>query len=243
MADQRMSFARQHLQRLAHVIGDTDGILDELVATRGPTDEIERAVADVPLFRTKHWDSVLDLGLYRVVLYVLTRKRQPRVVVETGVLHGLTSAFIIAALEKNGAGRLVSVDLPSYFETGPVNQDGFLDTLPPGKNAGWVLGDEHRAMWQLELGRSLDVLPPLLAREGTIDLFLHDSEHTVATMTGEFELAWSHLEDGGALVADNIDTNSAFSEFCARVHRTPILFPEEYGDTLLERPRFGVIFK
>jgi hypothetical protein len=47
------------------------------------------------------------------VLYVATRALKPSNIVETGVAAGLSSACILAALEKNGQGRLYSIDLPN----------------------------------------------------------------------------------------------------------------------------------
>ena len=44
--------------------------------------------------------------------YLVCRLLEPAVVVETGVAYGVSSAFILRALEKNGRGVLHSVDLP-----------------------------------------------------------------------------------------------------------------------------------
>src|SRR5262249_49777852 len=60
-----------------------------------------------------------DAGLARAV-WCLTRHLRPRHVVETGVLHGVTSRFILEALERNGIGYLWSIDLPPME---PVWQD------------------------------------------------------------------------------------------------------------------------
>jgi hypothetical protein len=52
-----------------------------------------------------------DAGLVRTI-WCLTRRLRPVNVVETGVAHGMTSRFIMEALETIGAGRLWSFDLP-----------------------------------------------------------------------------------------------------------------------------------
>jgi hypothetical protein len=234
------------MRRLGDALGETgvERAFAELTSERELLDDIEGAVADVDHFRRKRWDSVLELGVYRLVAYCLTRAIKPTVFVETGVLHGLTSHFILTALRRNQAGRLISVDLPSFFETGPPNRDGFLDTLPPDKEPGWVIPAKNRAIWQLVLGPSLASLPAIFEREAPIDVFLHDSEHTVATMTGEFELAWPCLRRGGVLIADNIDANNSFADFCSSVNRTPTLFPDRCTDASASGPaRFGLIVK
>lgn len=45
-------------------------------------------------------------------LYTIIRIRKPDIVVETGVAQGVSSTFILQALEDNGRGQLYSIDLP-----------------------------------------------------------------------------------------------------------------------------------
>jgi hypothetical protein len=198
---------------------------------------IEDAVAPVPFFRTKHWRSPLELGVFRLSLYTLARALRPRIVLETGVLHGLTSLFILRALERNASGTLISVDLPSYFGAPPANRDGCVDTLPPDKSPGWIVDARHARRWRLELGNSLVVLPMVLESAGPIELFLHDSEHTDNVMGGELRLAWDALVPGGVIVCDNVDMCSAFFDFCRAVAELPLLVSEQPG----QPPRFGMI--
>src|SRR5216684_329042 len=57
-----------------------------------------------------------DAGLVRAI-WCLTRHLKPNTVLETGVAHGVTSRFILEALERNGAGHLWSIDLPPVEST------------------------------------------------------------------------------------------------------------------------------
>ncbi len=112
------------------------------------------------------------------------RELRPAVFIETGVLHGMLSAFVLEAMRVNGHGRLISIDLPSYPESGPANVDGYQGMLPPGRQPGWLVPDELRDRWDLRLGRSLELLPAAIAdAAGELDVFLHDSDHTHETMT------------------------------------------------------------
>ena len=61
------------------------------------------------------------------------------------------------------------------------------------------------------------MLPALLAEVGEIDLFFHDSLHTYANMSWEFEVAWPALRDGGLLVSDDVFWSSAFRRFARAV--------------------------
>ena len=64
-------------------------------------------------------------------------------------------------------------------------------------------------------------------------------------MMNEFETVWENLSDGGILMADNIDTNCAFFDFCTAKNYVPIIFPPdpdhwECGDPGI---RFGLVRK
>jgi predicted O-methyltransferase YrrM len=232
------------LGRLSSLLGGRDllAYLGELHESPLPG-QFEEIVAGEARFETKRFDSIWQLRLYRIWVYCLVRALRPAVFVETGVLHGMTSAFVLEALRVNGdGGRLVSIDLPSYAESGPANVDGYTGVLPPGREPGWLVPEALRAAWELLLGPSLEVLPGVLEREGSIDVFLHDSDHTHETMSGEFALAWSALREGGALIADDSTDNTAFAELCARVGREPLLFPNP-NEQPHDEPRCGLILK
>jgi len=232
------------LGRLSSVLGGRDLLpfLGELHASPLPR-QFEEIVADEPAFETKRFHSVWQLRLYRVWVYCLVRALRPRVFVETGVLHGMTSAVVLEALRVNGdGGRLISIDLPSYAESGPANVDGYTGVLPPGREPGWLVPVSLRGHWELLLGPSLEVLPRVLEQERAIDVFLHDSDHTHETMSGEFALAWPALREGGALIADDSTDNTAFAELCARVGRSPLLFPNP-NEQPHDEARCGLILK
>lgn len=129
--------------------------------------------------------------------YAITRVRKPKIVVETGVSHGITSAYILSALQANGAGRLFSIDLP------PLGADSTIEV-------GCAVPDDLKSRWQLQLGTSRRLLPEVLRRQAPIDLFIHDSLHTLRTMDWEIRTASAALGAGGVLIADDIESNVAF---------------------------------
>jgi len=134
------------------------------------------------------------LGL---VIYVICRRQKPDIVVETGVASGVSSSHILCALEQNKRGQLYSIDLPWWQE----NQ------------SGWLIPDYLRHRWHLILGRSSEELAPLLIKVAEIEIFLHGSDHSYQNMLWELQTAWKYLKVGGLLLAHNIDTNEAFSDF------------------------------
>jgi hypothetical protein len=148
-----------------------------------------------------------DFALARVC-YAVCRLVQPRVIVETGVCYGVTSAFLLAALAKNAVGELHSIDLPPLSPNG----DAFVGRLVPA---------DLRRRWQLHRGTSKSLLPKLLKELGTLDLFIHDSLHTYRNMRRELHDVTPFLSRNSALVADDIEGHSAFSEFLS--HTSPRL--------------------
>ena len=136
--------------------------------------------------------------------------------VETGVNYGISSAFILQALEDNGEGRLYSIDLPrAEYRTPGCNSHSdwrISQSLPPG----FVIPVEIRDRWRLSLGDSKIQLPRLLDRIDAIDFFYHDSKHTYEHMMFEYETILPHLKDSGIVGSDDITWNGAFDEFCLR---------------------------
>ena len=196
------------------------GLLEELATKRASFDQRVHG-------ETRGWRYVF--GNLReeeaINLYALLRKTRPDVVVETGVCNGFSSAFILAALEQNGAGRLYSIDLPEVAGVTPPGtfwESKLGAAIPAGEEPGWIIPDRLRSRWRLTLGRTQDVLPPLLAELGTIDCFFHDSEHSYECMSFEFAAAWPALRAGGTLVADDFLWNDALPAF-SREHARPMI--------------------
>jgi len=144
--------------------------------------------------RFSGWGIGTTLG---TVLYVLCRMVKPDVVIETGVASGVSSSYILCGLHENNNGILYSIDLS--WRKG---------------QSGWLVPGYLRYRWQLIIGSSSDKLLPLLNDLKTIDIFLHDSEHTYQNMNFEFQAAWMYLKPGGLLLSHNIDASDAFSDFC-----------------------------
>ncbi|QYJ00065.1 class I SAM-dependent methyltransferase [Thalassovita mediterranea] len=163
-------------------------------------------------------------SLHAEVLWLLVRSRKPATVVETGVCNGLSSAVLLEALSRNGLGTLISVDLPEFTDPA-LNRFEVWDgkggaAVPAGKDVGWLVRDDLKSYWQLELGPSQRLLPPLLARISPVDLFIHDSEHSYENQMFEFRLGFEALRPGGVLVATDITWSDAFDHFWKEIRAT-----------------------
>jgi hypothetical protein len=142
-----------------------------------------------------------DAGFVRAI-WCLIRHLRPVNIVETGVAHGMTSRFILEALETIGAGKLWSIDLP------PLNPVTRQEVGVAVRQTGVPVN-----RWTYIAGTSRRRLPALLSRLGRIDLFIHDSMHSNRNVMFELEWAWRYLSPGGVIVVDDIDVNPAFDTF------------------------------
>lgn len=155
-------------------------------------------------------------------LYAICRLLRPKVVVETGVASGMSSAYVLQSLHDNQEGRLYSIDLPNADTEALLGK--VLTTLPEGRGPGWLVPEWLRDRWDLRIGKSADLLPPLLEELGRLDIFLHDSEHSFENMMFEFNAAWPRLGSRGLLLSDDVDmpvTRGAFYEFAKQVGTAP----------------------
>jgi len=157
------------------------------------------------------------------ILYMVVRAVKPLVVVETGVAAGVSSAFILKALEENDKGILYSIDLPNYemVYCSKIRKEAS-SILPPNAKPGFVIPHKLKNRWVLKIGKSSDILPELLNHLGRINLFLHDSEHTYENMMFEYNISWPYLSKGGILLSHDVEWNNAFNDFCLKVKRKPI---------------------
>jgi hypothetical protein len=140
-----------------------------------------------------------------LVQYAAVRALQPDIVVETGVASGVSSSYLLLAMQRNQKGHLYSVEI------------GDKSYLPPGKDPGWIVPEALRSRWTMYIGDSAALLPGLLGRLGQVDIFIHDSLHTYDQMKFEFNLARPFIRPGGLLLADDALWNNAFKEFAEAV--------------------------
>ena len=153
-----------------------------------------------------------DAGLVRAI-WCLTRHLRPKKVVETGVAHGVSSRFILEALERNASGHLWSIDLP------PIERFRHWEI-------GIAVGDRYQDRWSYIEGSSRVRLPKLLSQLGEVNLFVHDSMHTERNVRFELEQAWPRLWRGGAVVVDDVDANWGFQSFVQSLSGYPSIVCE-----------------
>jgi len=134
--------------------------------------------------------------------YFLTRALNPDLIVETGVWIGGSSFTILNALESNERGKLISIDFPPFKKKHRVG-------------IGRLVPESLYSRWELHLGPSKALLPKV-AQKGSVDIFIHDSDHTYSNMTAEFERAWELVKPGGYIISDDSSMNNSVLDFVDR---------------------------
>jgi len=193
------------------------------------------------LFSKGPVDSIDWFAFQRVLLYVLVRHLGPQWCLETGVYYGGNSAFILNALNKNGSGTLVSIDLPDRkirqlaTENGgrldlrrhPAVGDSELydETLSPG----FMIPDYLRSCWRFIEESSLSVIPRL---DSTFDFYIHDSDHSFDFMSKELMLVRAKMNGTGTMVVDDINWSNAFFKFCVEGPYHPLCLTDNGKDNL-----------
>ena len=135
-------------------------------------------------------------------LHAIARLLRPEHVVEVGVSSGVSSAYLLSALAKNGRGTLHSVDLPSRPRRS-ANGRGASWSLPSGKNSGWAVPPRLRRGWDLRLGDKADVVPELARELRCVDLVVYDVPHEEADLVREFAELDPRMPRGAVAIVDH----------------------------------------
>jgi hypothetical protein len=149
----------------------------------------------------------------RLGWYAIVRATRPRLVVETGIRHGLGALVLLAALERNAdeghPGELVSID--SDPSSGSL--------VPPGRFANWTR----------IIGLSPDALKPAVAGR-QVDVLIHDTPGAAGAEAGEYDLALRNAADEVWLVSGSNGIQTSVLGDLAHAHGTNLYVIDEEPD-------------
>ena len=200
--------------------------------------------SEIPgLFKRTPIENVDWYGLQRILLYCLVRELKPEVVVETGVYYGGNSVFILGALAKNNRGKLISIDYPqNKMDVTALGLRhpwvGETEVYTDKYEPGFIIPESLKARFELIIGDSTAILPKLNL---AVDLFVHDSEHTLTHVLSELNLIWEKLTPNGIAFVDDIDWSNGFYSFVTSNNLYPLLLTDNGKDNL--RIRTGLLHK
>jgi predicted O-methyltransferase YrrM len=143
----------------------------------------------------------------RLGWYAMARLLKPKVVIETGVDHGVGSCILCAALLRNARegspGR--------YFGT-EIRTD-----------AGRMLRGAYAEIGEILYG---DSRATLAGFSRPIDLFVNDSDHSPEYEYGEYQTIAGKLAEGALIIGDNSHVSDSLPRFARETGRCFVFFRE-----------------
>jgi predicted O-methyltransferase YrrM len=180
------------------IFGDDVDYADEYKRVRG---QLATGGAEIESIYPEEYGVEESTAL---LLYALVREARPAVVLEVGVANGRSTQVILSALDTNGAGQLVSVDI---------------DPRAGGPARG-------HPRWSLRVhtgGKSSTrELRQLMEELGPVDFFFHDAGHSYSEQYSEYLIGLEYLRPGGLFVSDDVDMSFAFLDVARRANVRPV---------------------
>lgn len=199
---------RNHLAHLlAHLTGkphdEITSYFDELEGDADLRTHIERGV------KTSGYgdDIVVNYGR-RLGWYAFVRLTKPKIVVETGVDHGVGSCVLASALLRNAQEGYPGI----YYGT---------DINP---QAGKLMTGKYATIGKILYGDSIESLRKMTA---PIDLFINDSDHSADYEYREYLTVNSLLSPQSVILGDNSHVSDSLSKYAEETGRPFIFFAEK----------------
>lgn len=180
---ERAWIERVELRRRRVVAGDDDGSSAELRSA------------------CPYWSIPRVWGRF---LHRLVRELAPTSCLELGVGFGISAAYQAAALELNGAGKLIALDREPSLAA--IARRGFGE-----------LGLEDRVT--IRMGPIAETLDPVAAAAAPVDYAYIDAEHTEDATVEAFERLTPHLGHGAVVVVDDIKLDRPMERAWERIGR------------------------
>jgi predicted O-methyltransferase YrrM len=213
----------QLAQLIASVTGEAfDRIIKYFDELEGDTElrhHLEQAL------RGAHYGADIKINYARRLgWYAFVRALKPRVVVETGVDHGVGSCVLASALLRN-------------IEEG---HDGKYYGTENRKKAGRLFCGKYASV-----GRILydDSIVSLMRLEEKINIFVNDSDHSGEYEYQEYLAIADKLADGGIILGDNAHVTDSLSRFSREQNRKFVFFAEKPEGHWYPGAGIGVSYK
>ncbi len=205
------------LNKIGKICTSAHEVLSELEINfnEDMVEEYKRVRVDLQRrYEISRLDYHIDYGLglrSSELLYLIVRATRPKTVFETGVGNGQSSFVILSAIERNGVGQLHSTDISKKV--------GVLVDEPRAQN--WHLHIMNTLTWKRELSMLLDSV-------GTVDFFVHDSDHKYSSQIFEYKLAYPKVAKNGLFASDDINDSYAYGDFATRMEARPLILIDEH---------------
>ncbi|WP_216373074.1 class I SAM-dependent methyltransferase [Streptomyces tailanensis] len=199
---------REHLawfiaEVTARSVGEIRAYFEEVESDRGLHEHLRRAIKASD--RQRLADRDVRFGR-RIGWYALVRALRPAHIVETGTDKGLGTCVLAAAVRRNGAGRVTTIDVNPC--------------------SGYLISGRYGAVVNRHIGDSIDVLGQL----EVVDVFLHDSLHTAGYEHAELETVGPRLTEKAMVLSDNAHASGTLSDWAEETRRRFLFFGEQPRD-------------
>ncbi|VVE90797.1 methyltransferase [Pandoraea bronchicola] len=144
----------------------------------------------------------------RVGWYAIARIIKPKVIIETGVDHGVGSCVLTSALARNASegfrGRYYGTDI--------------------NPKAGKLLRGKYAEYGEILYGDSIESLKKF---SSPIDLFINDSDHSVEYEMSEYHVVAEKMTEHGVILSDNAHCSDSLDNFSVEAGRSFVFFSEK----------------
>jgi predicted O-methyltransferase YrrM len=144
----------------------------------------------------------------RLGWYAMVRVLKPKVVIETGIDHGVGSCVIASALLRNAVegapGRYYGTEIR--------------------RTAGKLFAKPYSGTGEILYGDSIESLSQFV---GQIDLFINDSDHSGEYEYREYQAIENKLSSKGVILGDNAHATDSLSRFSKESGRNFLFFSEK----------------
>jgi predicted O-methyltransferase YrrM len=160
----------------------------------------------------------------RLGWYAIARAIKPRVIVETGVHHGLGSVLLCSALKRNAEEGAPG----KYYGTDIDTAAGVLLAAPFDQYGKILYGDS---------------IASLQAMDESIDLFINDSDHSAEYEAREYRLVANRLSQKSIVLGDNSHVTNELFRFSAETGRQFLFFKEQPKNHWYPGAGIGISFR
>ena len=186
--------------------------------------ELKRHIEDVTANSSLSFlaDKEVQYGR-RVGWYAFARALKPKIIIETGVEKGLGACVLAAALKRNKEEGYEG----KYFGT-----DNDI-------TAGYLFSGDYADYGSILYGDSIESLTKF---DGTIDLFINDSDHSEDYEADEYNTIANKLSEHAIVLGDNSHVTNKLLNFSLKTNRHFLFFLEKPSEHWYPGAGIGISF-
>ncbi|TAU82609.1 class I SAM-dependent methyltransferase [Rhizobium leguminosarum] len=199
---------RDHLIQLISTITGVDyAVIDGYMSEMETDEELRNHLAQY-MKASRYGDDIEIAYGRRLGWYAIARIKKPKVLIETGVDHGVGSCVLASALLRNS-----SEGFPGRYYGTEIRSE-----------AGALLAGKYATTGRILYG---DSIQSLSAFNEPIDMFVNDSDHSGEYEYREYQTISEKLAPEAIILGDNAHVTDSLSRFSRESDRRFVFFSEK----------------